>query len=165
MVLDNNSSHPNHASETVISWHDKASDRDKDGHELGTNRTPSVAVESDYFCAFGITIENTVVAVPGGYNMQAVELRIAGNKAVLYGVRILGTQDTLLDDTGSHTSIDVTFKDQSISSLAMLDHSTRVERRERTIEAKNMSAEEKVLIERNEYLGPSPSSLKSGSFS
>ncbi|MFS7931237.1 putative pectinesterase [Helianthus anomalus] len=34
--------------------------------------------------------------------MQAVALRIAGNKAVLYRVRILGTQDTLLDETGSH---------------------------------------------------------------
>ncbi|KAI3695179.1 hypothetical protein L1987_78168 [Smallanthus sonchifolius] len=99
---------PNHASETVISWNDKASDRYKDGSELGTYRTASVAVESDYFCASGITIEvlyftrNTVVAVPGGYKMQAVALRIAGNKAVLYPVRILGTQDTLLDDTGSH---------------------------------------------------------------
>ncbi|KAJ0781141.1 putative pectinesterase [Helianthus annuus] len=93
---------PNHASETVLSWHDKASDRYKDGSELGTYRTASVAVESDYFCASGITIENTVVAVPGGYKMQAVALRIAGNKAVLYRVRILGTQDTLLDETGSH---------------------------------------------------------------
>ncbi|KAJ0918074.1 putative pectinesterase [Helianthus annuus] len=34
--------------------------------------------------------------------MQAVALRIAGNKAVVYRVRILGTQDTLLDETGSH---------------------------------------------------------------
>lgn len=34
--------------------------------------------------------------------MQAVALRIAGDKAMFYGVRILGTQDTLLDDTGSH---------------------------------------------------------------
>ncbi|MFS7899603.1 putative CCR4-Not complex component, Not domain, pectin lyase [Helianthus anomalus] len=34
--------------------------------------------------------------------MQDVALRIAGNKAVLYRVRILGTQDTLLHETGSH---------------------------------------------------------------
>ena len=34
--------------------------------------------------------------------MQAVALRIAGDKAVFYRVRILGTQDTLLDDVGSH---------------------------------------------------------------
>nr|XP_043618784.1 pectinesterase QRT1 [Erigeron canadensis] len=93
---------PNHASQTVLSWNDKASDIYKDGSELGTYRTATVAVESDYFCASGITIENTVVAVPGGYKMQAVALRIAGDKAVLYQVGILGTQDTLLDETGSH---------------------------------------------------------------
>ena len=34
--------------------------------------------------------------------MQAVALRIAGDKVVLYRVRILGTQDTLLDESGSH---------------------------------------------------------------
>ena len=47
-------------------------------------------------------LQNSVVAVPGGYGMQAVALRIAGNKAMFYRVRILGTQDTLLDDYGSH---------------------------------------------------------------
>ncbi|KAI3695174.1 hypothetical protein L1987_78163 [Smallanthus sonchifolius] len=82
--------------------HDKASDRDKDGNEIGTSRTASVAVESDYFCAYGITIENTIVAPPEAQKMQAVALRIPSNKVVLYGVRIFGTQDTLLDDTGSH---------------------------------------------------------------
>lgn len=40
--------------------------------------------------------------MPGGFGMQAVALRIAGDKAMFYRVRILGTQDTLLDDTGSH---------------------------------------------------------------
>ncbi|KAI7753227.1 hypothetical protein M8C21_000708 [Ambrosia artemisiifolia] len=45
---------------------------------------------------------NTVVAVSGGYKMQDVALRIACNKAVLFRVRILGAQDTLLDETGSH---------------------------------------------------------------
>lgn len=34
--------------------------------------------------------------------MQAVALRIAGDKAMFNAVRILGTQDTLLDDIGSH---------------------------------------------------------------
>lgn len=46
--------------------------------------------------------QNTVVAVPGGYKMQAVALRVAGEKAVFYRVRVLGTQDTLLDENGSH---------------------------------------------------------------
>lgn len=40
--------------------------------------------------------------MPGGFGMQAVALRIAGDKAMFYRVKILGTQDTLLDDTGSH---------------------------------------------------------------
>ncbi|KAJ8532520.1 hypothetical protein K7X08_012443 [Anisodus acutangulus] len=34
--------------------------------------------------------------------MQAVALRLTGDRAVLYRVRILGSQDTLLDDAGSH---------------------------------------------------------------
>ncbi|XP_030442142.2 pectinesterase QRT1 [Syzygium oleosum] len=89
-------------SKTRITWHDKASDKQADGCELGTYRSASVTVESDFFCASGITFENTVVAVPGGYGMQAVALRVSGDKAMFYRVRVLGTQDTLLDDTGSH---------------------------------------------------------------
>lgn len=50
----------------------------------------------------GGMLQNTVVAVPGGIGMQAVALRLAGDKAMLYKVKVLGTQDTLLDDTGSH---------------------------------------------------------------
>ena len=46
--------------------------------------------------------KNTVVADPAGHGMQAVALRISGDKAVFYKVRVLGTQDTLLDDVGSH---------------------------------------------------------------
>lgn len=34
--------------------------------------------------------------------MQAVALRLTGDRSVLYRVRILGSQDTLLDDAGSH---------------------------------------------------------------
>ena len=34
--------------------------------------------------------------------MQAVALRIACDKAMFYKVRVLGSQDTLLDENGSH---------------------------------------------------------------
>ncbi|CAK9155564.1 unnamed protein product [Ilex paraguariensis] len=92
----------NHTNETVITWNNKASDKDKDGKEIGTFRTATVSVASNYFCASGITFENSIKAAPGSYGMQAVALRIGGDRAMLYNVRILGTQDTLLDDTGSH---------------------------------------------------------------
>ncbi|KAI8008233.1 Pectinesterase QRT1 [Camellia lanceoleosa] len=89
-------------SETIITWNDKASDKDNNGRQLGTSRSASVTIESDFFCATSITFENSVAAVPKAYGMQAVALRLAADKAMLYKVRVLGTQDTLLDDYGSH---------------------------------------------------------------
>ncbi|KZV56364.1 hypothetical protein F511_00361 [Dorcoceras hygrometricum] len=100
-------------SETVITWKDRASDRDKNGFFLGTWNSASVTVESDYFCASGVTFEakqfsiflvssptairfhfltqsyslsqNTVVAKGGGAGgNQAVALRISGDKAMFY---------------------------------------------------------------------------------
>ena len=47
----------NRAREVVITWHAKASDLDSSGVPLGTDRTPTVTVHSDYFCATGITIQ------------------------------------------------------------------------------------------------------------
>jgi pectinesterase len=91
-----------YAGDTVISWSDKASDLGCDGKELGTYRTASVSIESDFFCATAITFENTVVAEAGEQGRQAVALRIIGDKAVFYRVRVLGSQDTLFDDNGSH---------------------------------------------------------------
>lgn len=46
-----------YAGDTVISWSDKASDLDSNGKELGTCRTASVSIESDFFCATAITFE------------------------------------------------------------------------------------------------------------
>ncbi|KAK6229844.1 Pectinesterase [Theobroma cacao] len=89
-------------SNTIISWYDKASDKDSNGCKLGTYKSASVTIESDYFCATDITFENTVVAAPGEYGMQAVALRISGDKAMFYKVKVVGSQDTLLDETGSH---------------------------------------------------------------
>ncbi|CAK9308675.1 unnamed protein product [Citrullus colocynthis] len=88
--------------DTVITWNDKASDKDINGVELGTYRTATVAIDSDYFCATGITFENTIVAKPGDKGRQAVALRITGDKAMFYRVKFLGGQDTLLDDMGTH---------------------------------------------------------------
>lgn len=47
----------NRTAETVLTWNNKASDKDKDGCELGTYRSASVTIESDFFCATGITIK------------------------------------------------------------------------------------------------------------
>lgn len=43
-----------------------------------------------------------MVAAPGENGMQAVALRVDSNRAMFYKVRIKGTQDTLLDNTGTH---------------------------------------------------------------
>ncbi|KAL0560679.1 hypothetical protein IC582_001089 [Cucumis melo] len=92
----------NRVTETVITWNDKASDKNINGVELGTYKTATVAIDSDYFCATGITFENTNVAKPGDKGRQGVALRITGDKAVFYRVKFLGGQDTLLDDLGTH---------------------------------------------------------------
>lgn len=44
-------------SNTIISWNNKASDKDSNGGNLGTYRSASVTIESDYFCATEITFE------------------------------------------------------------------------------------------------------------
>lgn len=50
-----------------------------------------------------ILSQNTVVSMGGGVDgNQAVALRISGDKAMFYKVRFLGSQDTLLDETGTH---------------------------------------------------------------
>lgn len=43
-----------------------------------------------------------MVAAPGGNGMQGVALRVNSNRAMFYRVKIKGTQDTLLDNTGTH---------------------------------------------------------------
>lgn len=47
-------------------------------------------------------LQNTIVADNKGLGMQAVALRLSGDKALLYKIRVVGTQDTLLDESGSH---------------------------------------------------------------
>uniref|UniRef100_A0A1D1Z2G3 Pectinesterase n=1 Tax=Anthurium amnicola TaxID=1678845 RepID=A0A1D1Z2G3_9ARAE len=93
----------NESSETAISWHTRASDRGSNGQVIGTFDSATVAVDSDYFCAKGITFVNTATgAFPGSEGMQAVALRVSGDKAVFFRCRMLGSQDTLFDQFGRH---------------------------------------------------------------
>lgn len=93
----------NESSATVISWHLRASDRNSNNHTVGTLNSASVAVEADYFCAHGITFKNTArAAQPGAEGMQAVALRLSGDKAMLHKCRVVGSQDTLYDHMGRH---------------------------------------------------------------
>ncbi|KAI3911984.1 hypothetical protein MKW98_010928 [Papaver atlanticum] len=62
---------------TVITWNAKASDKDEHGKEIRTFKSQS-------------------------NHMQAVALKISGDKAVFYNVRFLGYQDTLYGHHGTH---------------------------------------------------------------
>ncbi|OIW11102.1 hypothetical protein TanjilG_22909 [Lupinus angustifolius] len=78
----------------------KASDKGSDGQEIGTVSTATVWVESDFFCATALTIQNLVDR--DADKRQAVALRVDGDKAVFYKVKLIGEQDTLLDNNGTH---------------------------------------------------------------
>ncbi|KAH7277141.1 hypothetical protein KP509_39G035900 [Ceratopteris richardii] len=70
---------------------------------LGTFASASVAIDSDYFVARDITFQNTSPPpLPGAVGMQAVALRISGDKAAFLDCRMLGSQDTLFDHVGRH---------------------------------------------------------------
>lgn len=43
-----------------------------------------------------------MIATPGVPGMQAVALNLNADKAMLYNVRIVGAQDTLMDLAGTH---------------------------------------------------------------
>lgn len=47
----------NQASNTVITWNNKASDKNSNGVELGTFGSATITIYSDYFCASQITFE------------------------------------------------------------------------------------------------------------
>ncbi|KAI9092464.1 hypothetical protein K1719_027592 [Acacia pycnantha] len=78
----------------------KASDKNNNGTEIASVDTQILLVQSEYFVATGISIENN--AVLGGYNDQAVAVRVDSDKAMFYRVKFLGNQDTLLDSTRTH---------------------------------------------------------------
>ncbi|WOK92286.1 hypothetical protein Cni_G00977 [Canna indica] len=91
------------AADTVIWYNLRASDRYPDGGMVGTYDSATVAIESDYFCAYRITFQNSApAAVAGEEGEQAVALRLSGDKAMVHRCRILGSQDTLFDHFGRH---------------------------------------------------------------
>ncbi|KAF9606426.1 hypothetical protein IFM89_025115 [Coptis chinensis] len=92
----------NGSAEVTITYNAKASDKDMYGRVLGTYGTATVDVASDYFVATELTIENTIDARGGGVGMQAVALKVSGDKAMFFRVTVRGTQDTILDLTGTH---------------------------------------------------------------
>ncbi|KAF3792124.1 Pectinesterase [Nymphaea thermarum] len=93
----------NGSGETIISWNSTASEKGSDGQPIGTILSASVAIESDYFCATGITFENSAPSVlPGAKGKQAVALRVSGDKAMFFKCKVLGSQDTLFDHMGRH---------------------------------------------------------------
>ncbi|GLJ49279.1 hypothetical protein SUGI_1041360 [Cryptomeria japonica] len=88
---------------TILTWNDNASSKGPNGKPLGTSGSASTTIESEYFCAKGITFENTApVAPPGADDMQAVALRVAGDKALFIDCQMVGHQDTLYDHSGRH---------------------------------------------------------------
>ncbi|BAF28827.1 putative pectinesterase 63 [Oryza sativa Japonica Group] len=91
------------ANPAVIAWNDMAATRGKDGKPVGTVGSTTVAVESDYFMAYGVVFKNDApLAKPGAEGGQAVALRLFGTKAAIYNCTIDGGQDTLYDHKGLH---------------------------------------------------------------
>ncbi|PKU77166.1 probable pectinesterase 68 [Dendrobium catenatum] len=89
--------------DTVIEWHDRASDRGPNGQQLRTYHTASVTVFANYFIARNISFKNSAPApLPGMEGWQAAAFRISGDKAYFFGCGFYGAQDTLCDDAGRH---------------------------------------------------------------
>jgi pectinesterase len=76
--------------ETILTYDDYASKKNRFGEELGTTGSSSFFLFGDNFTARNITFENSAGDVG-----QAVALRVDGDKAVFVNCRFLGFQDTL----------------------------------------------------------------------
>nr|B2VPR8.1 RecName: Full=Pectinesterase 2; AltName: Full=Pollen allergen Ole e 11.0102; Short=Ole e 11-2; AltName: Allergen=Ole e 11.0102; Flags: Precursor [Olea europaea]AAY88919.1 Ole e 11.0102 allergen precursor [Olea europaea] len=71
--------------------------------EYGTVDSATLIVESNYFSAVNLKIVNSAPRPDGKrVGAQAAALRISGDKASFYNVKIYGFQDTLCDDKGKH---------------------------------------------------------------
>ncbi|RYR45326.1 hypothetical protein Ahy_A07g031168 [Arachis hypogaea] len=95
----------------VITNSTKASDKGSmEGQELGMSNTATLWVQSDFFCATVLTIDITKPIM--GFQKKKKILYILLHdkyicmrkmeKAVFYQVRVVGEQDTLLNNTGTH---------------------------------------------------------------
>jgi pectinesterase len=76
--------------QTIVTYDDYASKKNRFGEEMGTTSSSSFFVFADDFYAENITFENS--AGPVG---QAVAVRIAGDRVMFRHCRFLGNQDTL----------------------------------------------------------------------
>ena len=82
---------------TILTYDLYAKVKDENGKEIGTFGTPSFTVRADDFSAENITFENSAGDVG-----QAVAVAVLGDRIVFRNCRLLGWQDTLLDQSGRH---------------------------------------------------------------
>ncbi|KAI4367906.1 hypothetical protein MLD38_016532 [Melastoma candidum] len=69
----------------------------------GTVDSATLIVESDYFMAVNLIVENSTPQPIGrAPSVQALAIRLSGDKAAMYNCRLLGFQDTVCDDRGFH---------------------------------------------------------------
>ncbi len=85
------------ATKTILTYDLYAGLPGADDKQIGTFRTPTLAVDADDFTIENMTIENS--AGPRG---QALAIRVDGDRVVFRGCRFLGWQDTILANRGRH---------------------------------------------------------------
>lgn len=78
------------AENTIITYDDFASRKNRFGEEVGTTGSTSFYVFGSDFTAINLTFENSAGAVG-----QAVAVRVDGDRTMFYRCRFLGSQDTL----------------------------------------------------------------------
>ncbi|TVU22427.1 hypothetical protein EJB05_32121, partial [Eragrostis curvula] len=86
----------------TIVWNDTAATPGKDGKgPLGVDGSSTVAVESDYFIAYGVVIKNDAAASAKA-GEAAPALRVTGTKATFYNCTVDGGHGALYDQRGLH---------------------------------------------------------------
>jgi pectin methylesterase-like acyl-CoA thioesterase len=84
------------AAYTTISWNDGASTPLPGGGTVGTFNSYTVYIAANDCALLNLTIENTF-----GDGSQAVALRVDADRVIVRGCRILGNQDTLLNNANA----------------------------------------------------------------